>query len=83
MRIARENVRRDVLREAPLLFAIMEHEFDGGEVGVVIPVARTDHHRDHVAWLHADVFTPAQVARFRTFIDTGRQHFTGSAPTQF
>ena len=83
MRIARENVRRNVLREAPLFFAIMEHEFDGGEVGIVIAVARTDHHRDHVARLDVGGFTPAQVARFRAFIDTGRQHFTGGAPTQF
>ena len=81
MGIARENVRRDVLREAPLLLAIMEHKFDGGEVGIVIAVARTDHDRDHIAWLHANVFMPAQVARFRAFIHTGSQHFTRVATT--
>ncbi|TXT33706.1 MAG: hypothetical protein FD138_1816 [Planctomycetota bacterium] len=65
VRIAREDVWRDVAGEIPLAIVGRQGQINRREVARVIAVARADDQRNQIARLHRDILERADVDHFR------------------
>jgi hypothetical protein len=65
VRVAREDVGRDVLCEAPLRGSIVQREINCREIASVLATTRSNHHRDDIAREHADIFEVSNVDQLR------------------
>ncbi len=83
VRIAFQDVRRDILREIPGRLAIAEREIDRGEVADVIAIARTDDERDDLTDFDTHVFKWSHRQNSRAFCHAAGEHLAGVAATHF
>ena len=83
IRIARENIRGDILREVPVPRTIVEREIHRGEVANMASIARPDDKGNDVTSLHADVLKRAEFENIPALCVALRQHFGGIATADF
>ena len=83
VRIAGENVGRDVASQVPLTRAVVQREVDRGQIARMIAIARADHDRHDIAGLHRDLFQWSDGNRLWPLAGAGGKALPRIAATQF
>ena len=83
MRVASEDVRRNILREIPGARAVTEIEIHRRHVAGMIPVARAHHHGHHIARLHGEIFERTKLHFLRSLRYASGEPLPRTAAAQF
>ena len=83
VRIAGQDVRRNILREIPLGFAIVQGQIHRRVIAGVVAIARIDDQRNDIASHHVHVLKRSHRDHCRALAFTGGEHLSRLAAPQF